>query len=214
MFSKEMPDYSKRFDELIDRARTITFRQINHRSFADREQSHAWSASALNLLERAFGRDATLTTRFRESLPKGAVSQRDVQSSLGLFIAARDEFSLGFIEGVRREISDEFVVDMCLHSESLLADGHRESAAVLAASALEDCFKRRAEEHGVDTEGKMLSEYINALKSVGILSGATAKLVTAFPKFRNNAMHADWEKITDAEVLSVCAFLKSFATTQ
>jgi len=60
----------------------------------------------------------------------------------------------------------------------------------------------------------MLTEYINARKSAGVLSGATAKLVTAFPKFRNNAMHADWDKITDAEVSSVCAFLKSFATTK
>ena len=182
--------------------------------YADREASNSWGGSALNLLEMTFGPKSSLTIRFRASLPKGAIEDTSLQSSLGLFIAARDEFSLGFLEGVRREISDEFVVDTCLQAESLLASGYTQSAAVLTASAMEDCFKRRAEDNGLDTDGKMLSDYINGLKGAGVISGATSKLVSAFPKFRNNAMHADWDKITDAEIASICGFLKTYAVTK
>ncbi|WP_411845558.1 DUF4145 domain-containing protein [Roseibacillus persicicus] len=137
--------------------------------------------------------------------------ESDLQSALGLFCGAREEYSLGYREGLRREISNELVVDMYLHAESLLGDGYQQSAAVLAAAALEDCFKRRVEDSGFQTEGKTLTDYISKLKSDGQLSGATAKIVSGFPKFRNAAMHADWDRITDAEVSSVCAFIKKFS---
>ena len=81
---------------------------------------------------------------------------------------------------------------------------------MLAAAALEDCFKQRAQDHGISTDDKMLSDYINALKGAGVLSGATAKIVSGFPKFRNAALHADWGKISDADISSICAFLKTY----
>lgn len=206
-----MHDYSARFKELIQRGHQVPIHKSQLGRYVDNKAFHAWAASALNLLEIVFGGDATFTKRLREKVDASNHRAVALEDALGIFSAAAEEFSLGFLQRVRREIADEFVIDTCLHAEALLTEGYLQSAAVLAAAALEDCFKRRAEEHGISTEDKTLSDYINSLKGAGVLSGATAKIVSGFPKFRNAALHADWDKITNTDVSTVCAFLKTYA---
>jgi hypothetical protein len=207
-----MPNYTARFQELLSRARQVPVRTNLNITFVDTEQAQAWYTSALNLLEMTFGRDSTLTKRMYSKVSNSAASRAsNFESSIGLFSAAKEEYELGFIHGLRREISDEFTLETCLHAESLLKEGNQQSAAVLVAAALEDCFKRRAADSGMDTDGKTLTDYLNYLKTNGILAGASAKLASAFPKFRNAALHAEWTSINDTEIQTISTFLKSFA---
>lgn len=210
-----MPDYQARFDELLKRGESLPISydpDFPAEKVVDFQSFQAWQASALNLLEHTFGPDSTYVRRMNAKMTKAVNTWNVMQGFLGLFVSAREEYSLGFLKGLRREISDEFVVDLCLHAESLLSEGHPQSAAVLAAAAMEDCFRRKVEDASL-TIGSGLSENINALKGAGLLSGATAKLVAGYPKYRNAAMHADWNSIMDADTLGVCAFLKSYAVT-
>ena len=205
-----MTDYNARFNELIVQGRAIPVTRGQMGDCVEAEPFHAWFASALNLLELVFGKSSTLAERFQGSLKDAPRRGTCFQIAKGIFVGAAYEYARGFFKGLRREISEEFVVDLCLHAESLADDGHIESAAVLAAAALEDCFKRRVEELGIDTEDKTLSDYISILKSNSILAGASAKLASGFPKFRNAAMHADWAKVDKTEIRTITAFVKGF----
>lgn len=204
-----MKQHEKRFEELIKKGESIPVRTINYSAYVDSEKTQEWLASSINLLELVYGKHSTLTQRLC-ALGSNIVFESNLKAALGTLKAAFEEYKLGYLKGVRREITDELIVDLCLHADQLLAEGYSAPAAVLVAAAVEDCFKRKAEENGIATEDLTLSNYIGSLKSKGVLSGATSKIVSGFPKFRNNAMHADWGKITDAEISSISSFVKQF----
>lgn len=202
--------YLKRFDELLDRSHKIPIRDSLSVRFADREAFHSWASSALNLLEVVFGSSSTLFERFRAVVDTGSINENRLKQAKGLFASAREEFSLGFLESVKREISGELTIDLCHLAESILEEGHTEPAAVIAAAALEDCIKRCAEDEGLETTGNSLTENINALKSKGVFSGPAAKVVSQFPRIRNAAMHAEWDKLSTTDIGTVVGFLKQF----
>ena len=51
---------------------------------------------------------------------------------------------------------------------------------------------------------------MNALKARGLVTGAQKSLLDSMPKFRDYAMHANWEKITAQDVGSVIGFVEQF----
>jgi hypothetical protein len=85
-------------------------------------------------------------------------------------------------------------------------------AAVLACAALEDALKRKANDLGLNTTGKTLDAIINALKAKSFFKGAQGPIVASFVKLRNAAMHADWDKISEADVKSLIGFMEPFLT--
>lgn len=205
-----MTNYEARFQELITLSQQVERREFDYHSYVDVEGFQRWLASAGNLLELTYGKTSSFHRRFEKIITSSNNLLTDLQAAVGLFRGAADDYTRGFVTGLRREISDEFVIDTCLMAERLLKEGNLEPAAVLTAAALEDCFKRRAEAKGVWVMENGLAENANALKSIGDLSGASAKMVPVWNKFRNNAMHADWTKISESEIASICAFLKTF----
>lgn len=207
-------NYEDRFDELLQQGRAIQIQETRgFGRWVGNEPFHQWYTSSLNLLEIVFGKPSPVVERFRCLDLKGTVTGTQYETLIGCFSGAAEEYSRGYLKGIRRVISEEFAVDLCLHAESLADEGHIEPAAVLAAAALEDCFKRRVEDlGGIDTDGKTLNDYISILKANGVLSGASAKIASGFPKFRNAAMHADWAKIDKTEIRTITAFVKSFVS--
>ena len=71
-------------------------------------------------------------------------------------------------------------------------------------------LKRKAEELGVNVENKTLNTIINSLKSKSFFRGAQVPIVSSYLKFRNAAMHAQWDKIQDADINSLIGFLEPF----
>ena len=68
--------------------------------------------------------------------------------------------------------------------------------------------------NGLDVEGKVMEEVINALKSKGLVSGASKTLLDAMPRIRNDALHANWKRITDPDINGVIGFVESFLLTK
>ena len=52
------------------------------------------------------------------------------------------------------------------------------------------------------------------MKSKGLVSGARKSLLDAMPQFRNSAMHAAWEKVTEPDVSSVIGFVEQFLLSE
>ena len=63
---------------------------------------------------------------------------------------------------------------------------------------------------GLLVKDKTMEDVINALKAKGLVSGAQKALLTAMPKIRNHAMHADWEKLTPQDAGSVIGYVEQF----
>jgi hypothetical protein len=55
-----------------------------------------------------------------------------------------------------------------------------------------------------------MQQVVNALKGAGLVSGAQKSLLDTMPKIRDRAMHANWDKLTAADVGSVIGFVEQF----
>ena len=88
------------------------------------------------------------------------------------------------------------------------SDGATHVAAVLAAAAFEDTIRRL----GRDFAGVMgrddLSDVITALKNAGVLKAPQLGIAVSYLSYRNHALHANWEKIERASVVSVLSFVE------
>ena len=107
-------------------------------------------------------------------------------------------------------VSGEVFGDFVAAAKKALDEGSKDVAAVLACAALEDALKRFAKVNELNVDGKDMSEVIGALKSKGLVGGAQKSILETMPKTRNNAMHADWGKISTAEVGGVIGFTEQF----
>ena len=99
---------------------------------------------------------------------------------------------------------------LSLSSKEALANGNKDVAGVLASAALEDGLKRYARLNGLQVDNATMTEVINALKSKGLVSGASKSLVESMPSIRNNALHARWEKIDATGVSGIINFVEQF----
>ena len=132
------------------------------------------------------------------------------KSIRGILINVKEEIEGGLIVGIRSEVAGLVIGDLVALAKESLKSGYKDVAAVLAAAALEDAMKRKAEEMGVNVEGKSLNGIINSLKTKSFFKGAQVPIISSFVKLRNSAMHADWDKIEDADVSSLIGFLEPF----
>jgi len=67
--------------------------------------------------------------------------------------------------------------------------------------------------NGLDVGEKDMTEVISAIKGAGLIGGGAVKLLSPMPKIRNYALHANWEKITEAEVGGVIGFVDQHILT-
>lgn len=104
------------------------------------------------------------------------------------------------LDALEAEVVAEIFRDFVFLSRRALTEGVKEVAAVLAAAALEDALKRYARANGLDVEDKAMQEVVSALRAKGLVGGAQEALLEVMPKLRDYAMHANWDKFTEAEV--------------
>ena len=128
----------------------------------------------------------------------------------GVFYAAKSDFENGFLVRVENAVTGELLGDFVRLSKTALDQNHKDVAAVLASAALEDALKRYAVSQGLDVSEKVMQEVVSALKSKGLVQGATKTLLDNMPKLRDYAMHANWEKLTPEDVRSIIGFVEEF----
>ena len=194
--------FSKHFQELQDKLDAGETRSLG--------TYLGWATSAQSLIKAVFGEHSPHYTNFTEVLNKSQTTT----GTIGIFKSAKEDFEGGYVFNVDLRISGEVFGDFIVLAKHSLAEGHKDVAAVLACAALEDALKRYAVAEGLNVDDKSMTEVINALKSKGLVSGSQKSLLGAMPKLRNDALHAEWEKISEPEVNSVIAFVEQFLLTK
>lgn len=180
---------------------------------ASHQQFYAWATSALNAIQGVFGKDSPHYTRFEVELSRisnNYVWQNQLDSFRGIFLGAKSDVDGGYLFDVQATFSGEIFGDFVATAKAALAEGQHAVAAVLACAALEDALKRFATSQGLSVENKTMEDVINALKTKGLVSGAQKTLLAAMPKIRNQAMHAEWSKLTPQDAGSVIGFVEQF----
>jgi Domain of unknown function (DUF4145) len=202
-----------RFAELATQATRIPLKGSSEDPWADGPEFHQWAASALNLVLGVFGQSSPHYQRLSElvtSATRSFVKLRALDACRGTFLGAKSDADGDYIFQLEARFTGEVFGDMVTAAKAALSEGRHEVAAVLASAALEDALKRFAAVHGVSTEQKTMEDVVNALKAKGLVGGAQKTLLSAMPKIRNQAMHADWKNLTQQEVGSLVGFTEQF----
>lgn len=171
-------------------------------------QWEGWATSAQNLILAVYGESAPHYLNFRAAYTNCAGGESEVNRLRSLFGSAKEDFEGGYVFNVEMRISGEIFGDFVALARQSLSEGQKDVAAVLACAALEDAIKRLAQSGGIATDGKTMSDLVNALKSAGIVAGAQKSLLDAMPRIRNMAMHAEWGKLTEPDVSSVLGYVE------
>jgi hypothetical protein len=132
------------------------------------------------------------------------------KSIRGTLLNILEEIEANLIRNITTKATGIVIGDLVALAKEELKAGYSNVVAVLAAAALEDALKRKAEELGINVENKTLNTIINSLKSKSFFRGAQVPIVSSYLKFRNAAMHAQWDKIQDADINSLIGFLEPF----
>lgn len=203
----------QRFAELEAQCRAIPLRDDGSGPFADPEQFYAWATSSLNAIQAVFGKESPHSARFEKemaSISNNFIWDRKFESFRGIFLGAKSDVDGGYVFSLQTSFSGEIFGDFVAAAKAALAEGNHTVAAVLACAALEDALKRYASANGLEVEGQTMEEVVNALKSKGYVSGTQKTLLGAMPKIRNQALHADWSKLTPHDAGSVIGYVEQF----
>jgi hypothetical protein len=126
--------------------------------------------------------------------------------SLGALRTLKREVETGLIGNLRLEVTGEVLSDFLQLAKSSLDEGTEDGknvSAVLTAAAFEDLIRRMGSAFcGIETRDE-LHKIVVALKNSGVLVGAQFGTVQAQLQFRNDALHADWQKIDAMGVKTV-----------
>lgn len=203
--------YLVRLDELLGSL------SAEYNAFAIEAAYH----STVNLVGNIYGKtsqQAIDLAQFWKDHPATSIVPRQKQGDQfarhsylqGILRATKDDLEADLIKDIALAATGSVIGDFIALAKIQLDASYKDSAAVLACAAFEDAMKRKAELLGIETDDKGLSDTVNALKSRAVFRGAQATLMPGLIKLRNNAMHADWEKVRPPEVSSLIGFTEQF----
>jgi len=200
----------RRFDEL-----EAQLSQMRFTSEGRVEEAHwtRWATSVLNLLHNAFGIHSVHEGLFQTNYMISNTLAWSLEQAKGIFLAAKSDYEGGYIFNLQHSLTGEIVGDFVALAKAAMARGDKDVAAVLASAALEDALKRYAREQGLFVDDQVMESVVSGLKSKGLVSGAQKSLLDTMPKLRNYAMHANWDKLTMADVGSIVGFVEQFLLT-
>ncbi|WNF47266.1 hypothetical protein RHP75_02175 [Pseudomonas sp. SG20056] len=202
----------QRFDELLAIGARIPLLGRESHS-ADTQAFYTWAASVLSLFHGVFGTNNPHYTRFNNemsAIQNNYIPERALQACRGIFMGAKSDVEGGYIFNIEKSVTGELFGDLVALAKASLAEGHHTVATVLASAALEDALKRFAIANSLDVEGNTMDQVVNSLKSQGLISGPQKALLAAMPKIRNQAMHANWDKLTPQDAGSMVGFVEHF----
>ena len=204
--------FERRFNELNESFKKLPYESGKHDSsrWVPHGKWEHWGTSAQNLILAVFGENSPHYKNFLQAYSKCTGFDHHVDTLHAIFLAAKEDFDGGYVFNVELSISGEVFGDFVSLAKESLASGHKDVAAVLACASLEDALKRYALVSGLQVDQKSMQEIVNALKGKGLVQGAQKTLLDAMPRVRNIALHADWDKLSEADVNSVIGFVEQF----
>ena len=130
------------------------------------------------------------------------------QLTRGVLKNLKAAIDTGIIESLQKSVTGEVLSDFLQLARTVFdekGDNAKNVASVLAAALFEDTLRRIAILNGIPHIEK-LQDVITELKNRGLLKGSQVGIANSYLNFRNNALHAQWDKIERESVASVLGF--------
>ncbi len=203
---------TRRFVELEQELLSLPFvpHEFGDENFYDTARWQQWATSSQNLLHAAFGETSPHYLNFQTHYAACRGYESELMPLRGIFLAAKSDYEGGYAFNLEATVSSEVLGDFLGMAKLALGEGHKDVAAVLACAALEDTLKRYAIRQCLDVTDKVLQDVVNALKSKGLVKGVQKSLLDSMVKVRDYSMHANWDKVQDADVNSVIGYVEQF----
>jgi hypothetical protein len=122
----------------------------------------------------------------------------------------------GIVESFQKSITGEVLSDFLQLARSVFdepGDDAKNVASVLAAALFEDTIRRIAIINGLPHIDK-LQDAILELKNRDLLQGSQVGIANSYLNFRNNSLHAQWDKVARESVASVLGFCEQLMIKQ
>lgn len=162
------------------------------------------------LMIYVYGQDSHQVNDLRNAL-KGRPPHTGVPILNGALTALQADIDSGLVGGLTKQITGDVLSDFIQLSREALAskkEGAKNVAAVLTAAAYEDTIRRIAAEFAGVVDRVNLSDVLTELKKKSILQGSQFGIAQSYLQFRNDALHADWDKIEKSGIESVLGFVQ------
>ena|SRR5437870_6344799 len=121
------------------------------------------------------------------------------------------ELEAGLAGSLQKRLTSEVLTDLVQLARTVLdqpGDNAKNVAAMLAAAAFEDTIRRMGSTFAGVMGKEDLEDVISALKTKGILVAPQLGIAIGYLNFRNRALHANWDQVERAAVVSVLAFVE------
>ena len=155
---------------------------------------------------------------YESSLTSGVIEMsRKLPLIRGMLEALRNDYESGYLETVVETVHADIFVNFLDMADSLLQQGYKDPAAVVAGSVLEEHLRKLCDKHGIPTvkadgKPKTADAFNSELASANIYSKLDQKSVTAWQDLRNNAAHGYYTEYTQEQAASMVSGVRDFAS--
>jgi len=162
------------------------------------------------LMVHVYGKDSPQLKNLRKSID-GIPDWQKLKIFGAALRALEEDIASGLVGGLTKQITGGVLSDFILLARNALnqkEEGAKNVAAVLAAAVYEDTIRRMAREFAGVLDRDKLESVLIVLKEKEILQGPQFGIAQSFLQFRNDALHADWDKIERTSIEPVLGFVQ------
>ena len=177
--------------------------------FKDTVTLEALYTQAISLLSSIYGTKNPHYQRIIHFYNEGHLHA--LEQTEGLLYGTKSNLQSGLIDDLRSRILVDIKSDFLETAATLLGDGQKDPAAVLACIVLEDSLKRLASKANLkEAEDKEMGVAAGLLFKAGVIEKSTNQSIKNFKNLRNAALHAQWHEVSAESVGLLLAFLPMF----
>jgi hypothetical protein len=181
----------------------------------------AWHSQSLTLLRTYFGsshacvQSLETATTFGEG-PYAAPAY--VQSGIGVLQAATEDISKGWTWTFKERVHAVLFEDFLEMADSLLGDGYKDAAVMIAGGVLEEHLRKLCQKNGIAAEKpggrkpepKTLAAMNDQLRNHGTYNQAEWRSVQVWIDNRNDAAHRHYENYDQKQIKRTIEGIRGF----
>jgi hypothetical protein len=203
----ELEAWLKRADEILGQQRAAYYGAAGEvYQFATSMVSTVYGADSPQM--RALQANAEAISKAKTGSPPGEL----FDLSQGVIKNTKAELEAGLAKNWRSLVAGELLAELVRLGKEILSEGTEAAknvSAVLISAAFEGVLRRMDEELAGQTGRPPLHEVVTHLKTAGVLQGGQVHTASSYLKFRNDSLHADWQKVDRSQVEGCTLFVES-----